>query len=133
MNKVILVGRLVRDPEYSATENWTPVCTFTLAVNREYKGEDGRKVADFFRVVAWNDLADLVRKYCKKGDRVGVTGSAQIYTREDDEGATIMQLNIVAKKVEFMGKAEDAPAQLQRIDKKVKLEHTGGPDPFEEG
>ena len=62
MNKVILVGRLVRDPEYSATENWTPVCTFTLAVNREYKGEDGRKVADFFRVVAWNDLADLVRK-----------------------------------------------------------------------
>ena len=74
MNKVILIGRLTRDPEYSATEDWTPVCTFTLAVPRAYKDAAGKHPTDFFRVVAWRDLADTVQKYSHRGDRVAVYG-----------------------------------------------------------
>lgn len=131
MNSVVLIGRLTREPEYSATEDWTPVCTFHLAVNREYRDANGKRPADFFRVVAWRDLADIIRKHCHRGDRVAVYGSAQTYAREDDNGEKIVMLNIVAGKVEFLGKASDAPPQLERIDR-PKLEPIMGKSPFDE-
>ena len=131
MNRVILIGRLTRDPEYSATEDWTPVCTFTLAVPRAYKDAEGKRPADFFRVVAWRDLADTVQKHCHRGDRVAVYGSAQLYTREDEDGATVVRLNIVASNVSFLGKAEDVPPQLERIPK-PKMESIMEKSPFDE-
>ncbi len=85
----------------------------------------------FFRVVAWRDLADIIRKHCHRGDRVAVYGSAQTYAREDDNGEKIVMLNIVAGKVEFLGKASDAPPQLERIDR-PKLEPIMGKSPFDE-
>lgn len=131
MNKVILIGRLTRDPEYAATEDWTPVCTFTLAVPRAYKDAEGKRPADFFRVVAWRDLADTVQKYCHRGDRVAVYGSAQLYTREDEDGATVVRLNIVASNVSFLGKAEGIPPQLERLPK-PNMEPIMEKSPFDE-
>ena len=131
MNKVILIGRLTRDPEYSATEDWTPVCTFTLAVPREYKDAEGKRPADFFRIVAWRDLADTVQKHCHRGDRLAVYGSAQIYTRENEEGEKFTRLNIFAAKISFLGKAAGGPPQLERTSK-PKMEPIMESNPFDE-
>lgn len=126
-----MIGRLTRDPEYSATDDWIPVCTFTLAVNREYKDAEGRRPADFFRIVAWRELAETVRQHCHRGDRVAVFGSAQTYTREDENGEKIVTLNIVAAKIEFLGKATGGPPQLERLPK-PKLEPLMEKCPFDE-
>ena len=78
MNKVFLIGNLTRDPEISETNSGVSVCHFGIAVNRNYSSGDGERQTDFFNVTAWRGLAENVGKYCKKGNKVAVTGSIQI-------------------------------------------------------
>lgn len=128
VNRVILIGRITGNPNYSETENWTPICTFGLAVARRYKRE-GETVSDLFRIVAWQDLAGKARKELHRGDRIRITGRAEFYTRVDEDGQANHVLNIVMDDFEYLGKAPDAPPQLQRITK-PKLEPTMDKDPF---
>ena len=77
MNKVFLIGNLTRDPELSETNSGIAVCRFSVAVNRRRaSGEEPQ--TDFFNVTAWRGLAETVARYCKKGNKVAVSGTIQI-------------------------------------------------------
>ena len=102
MNKVFLIGNLTRDPEHSETSAGVSVCHFSIAVNRNYASADGERQADFFNVTAWRGLADNVAKFCKKGNKVAVTGSIQIRNYEDNAGQKRTFVDIIADDVEFL-------------------------------
>ena len=77
MNKVILVGRLTRDPEVKNTTTGKAVATFTLAVDRRFKNKDGQKEADFVPIVVWGKQAEFAGQYLSKGSQIGVSGRLQ--------------------------------------------------------
>ena len=101
MNKILLTGNLTRDPELSETQSGVAVCRFAIAVKRRFSSE-GEPQADFFNITAWRGLAESVARYCKKGNRVAVTGSVQIRTYEDRDGAKRTSVDVVADEVEFL-------------------------------
>ena len=87
MNKVILMGRLTRDPEvrYTQTNN-TLVASFSLAVNRRFTREGDTQTADFINIVAWGKTGEFCSKYFKKGQQVGIIGRIQTRSWEDNQG-----------------------------------------------
>ena len=102
MNKVFLIGNLTRDPEMSETNSGVPMCRFAIAVNRSYSSNDGERQTDFFNVTAWRGLAENVGKYCKKGNKVAVSGSIQIRNYEDNQGNRRTAVDVVAQDIEFL-------------------------------
>ena len=79
MNHVVLVGRLTKDPELRYTPGeGTPICNFTLAINRGYKNKEGKNEADFIFIEAWNKQAENIAQYCTKGSLVAVQGSLRV-------------------------------------------------------
>ena len=102
MNKVFLIGNLTRDPELSETNSGVPVCRFAIAVNRRFSAGDAERQTDFFNVTAWRGLADNGAKFCKKGNKVAVTGSIQIRNYEDNAGQKRTFVDIIADDVEFL-------------------------------
>ena len=115
MNKVIEIGRAVAEPEYRQTASGIPVTKFRMAVNRRYKNTEGKYEADFFDVICWRGLADLVKMYLAKGDRCAVIGSLQTRSYDDKNGVKRYITEIVADEVEFLNSKpkEDAPAQSE--------------------
>lgn len=97
LNTAILMGRLVKDPEMRSTQSGTPVCSFTLAVNRRGK-DDG---TDFLDIVAWSKTAEFVSKYFQKGQLVAVKGRIQTRTWEDQNNNKRKSTEIVAEEVHF--------------------------------
>lgn len=97
LNTAILMGRLVKDPEMRSTQSGTPVCSFTLAVNRRGK-DDG---TDFLDIVAWSKTAEFVSKYFQKGQLVAVKGRIQTRTWEDQNNNKRKSVEIVAEEVHF--------------------------------
>ena len=106
MNKVFLIGNLTRDPEMSETGNGTLVCHFGIAVNRSYSSQDSERQADFFECTAWRGTAESVGRYCKKGNKVAVTGSVQIRNYEDNHGNRRTAVDIIVQDVEFLMQRE---------------------------
>ena len=102
MNKVTLIGNLVGDPVMRSTPNGTTVATFTLAVNRKYKGSDGNKVTDYIACVAWEQLAELVCKYMKKGSKMAINGNLQTRTWADGDGYRHYVTEVLAEEIEFL-------------------------------
>ena len=102
MNKVFLIGNLTRDPEMSETNSGVTMCRFAIAVNRSYSSSDGERQTDFFNVTAWRGLAENVGKYCKKGNKVAVSGSVQIRNYEDNQGIRHTAVDVVAQDIEFL-------------------------------
>lgn len=102
INRAVVCGRLVRDPELRRTQNGTPVTSFTLAVNRTFKNADGQQEADFLNCVAWNKTAEIVEQYCSKGNLVGVEGRLQSRSYQDNQGNNRTVVEIVADQVQFM-------------------------------
>jgi single-strand DNA-binding protein len=102
MNKVILMGRLTKDPElrYTSTNN-TARCTFTLAVDRRFSKPGEEKQADFINIVAWRNQAEFCSKYFTKGLKVVVVGSLQNRTWDDNEGKRHYITEVVADEVYF--------------------------------
>ena len=100
MNKVILMGRLVRDPEMRSTASNVSVCSFTVAVDRRFKSE-GQPTADFISVIAWRQTAEFVNKYFRKGSKIALTGSIQTRSWDDKEGKRHYATEVVADEVEF--------------------------------
>lgn len=100
MNKVILIGRLTKDPEVRHdTQN--PVATYTLAVDRKFK-QEGKPEADFIRCVAWNKNADFVEKYLKKGTKICIVGHIQTGSYTDKDGKTIYTTDVNVEEHEFV-------------------------------
>ena len=111
MNKVFLIGNLVRDPEVRATQSGISVCNFTVAVNRRFKKENGEQETDFLNVIAWRQLAELCGKYLAKGRKVAVTGSIQTRQYEAKDGSKRTAWDIVADEVEFLSASQSSGAQ----------------------
>ena len=111
MNKVILVGNLTRDPELRETPNGVAVCSFSIAVQRDFAGADGNKETDFFNVTVWRKTADVCGKYLKKGNKVAVIGSLQNRSYEDKDGIKRTVTEIQGSEIEFLTpKAQDEKA-----------------------
>ena len=108
MNKVILMGRLTRDPEvrYTQTSN-TLVASFSLAVNRRFVRQGEERQADFINVVAWNKTGEFVSKYFKKGQQVAVIGRLQTRTWDDDKGQKHYITEVIAEEAYFADSKRD--------------------------
>ena len=102
LNNIVIHGRLTKDPELRTTQSGVSVCNFSVAVDRSYKkGEE--KLTDFFSVVCWRGLADLVCNHFHKGKEIVVSGEMQSRKYEDKEGATRIIWELLAQSVDFCG------------------------------
>lgn len=101
MNKVIIIGRLVKDPETRYTQNNHCCATFSVAVDRKYK-QDGQATADFPRVIAWGKTAEFIEKYFHKGMKIAIDGRIQTGSYENNEGKTVYTTDVIAESVEFV-------------------------------
>ena len=101
MNKVILIGRLTRDPELRHTPNGAATCTITVAVDR-VPDQNGQRTADFISVVTWNKQAENIAKYLTKGRLVAVDGRIQTRNYENKEGNRVYVTEVLASSVQFL-------------------------------
>ena len=101
LNKIILMGRLTRDPELRRTGSGTAVTSFALAVDRDFKGQGGEKETDFIDVVAWRGTAEFAAKYLDKGRMAAVTGSLQGRSWEDKDGNKRRSMEVLAESIYF--------------------------------
>ena len=117
MNKVILMGRLTRDPEvrYTQTSN-TLVASFSLAVNRRFARQGEERQADFINVVAWGKLGEFCSKYYKKGQQVAITGRIQTRNWDDDQGQKHYVTEVVAEEAYFAEGKRDASDSSNNFD-----------------
>lgn len=110
MNRVMMIGRLTKDPKTTTTQSGIKVSQFDIAVSRRFTNADGERETDFFRVVAWRQTAELCEKYLSKGKRVGVIGALQTRSWEADDGSKRVATEIIADEVEFLTpKSEGEP------------------------
>ena len=86
MNKVVLIGRLTRDPELRTIANGTATTSFSIAVNRPFTNQNGERDADFINIVAWRRQAENIAKYCTKGSQVCVEGRIQTRSYDAQDG-----------------------------------------------
>ena len=101
LNRIVLIGRLTRDPELRYTSNGTPVCNFTLAVERNYTNRDGDRDVDFINIVTWRGLAENCARHLGKGRLVGVDGSLQI-RKSENNNRTYINPEVNADNVRFL-------------------------------
>ena len=117
LNKIVLMGRLTRDPEMRKTASGTPVTSFSLAVDRDYKNQAGEKETDFIDCTAWRSTAEFVFKYFSKGRMAVVEGRLQMEDWTDKDGNKRRSFKVVvenayfgdSKKVPDSGTAQNAP------------------------
>ena len=104
MNKVMLVGRLTRDPElrYSTGENATATARFSVAVNRRFKNAEGNYDADFINCVAFGKTAEFIEKYFRKGMAIGLTGRIQTGSYTNKDGQKVYTTDVVVEETEFV-------------------------------
>ena len=137
LNKIFLMGRLTRDPELRRTGSGTPVTSFSLAVDRDFKGQNGEKETDFIDVVCWRNTAEFVSKYFAKGRMAVVEGRLQIRDYTDRDGVKRRAAEVVADNVYFGdsksegGHTAAAPSYAQPVRDKPVFEEIGyGDDDF---
>ena len=116
MNKVILIGRLTRDPELRYTGSNTPVATFSLAVNRPFTSASGEREADFINIVVWRKQAENCKNYIKQGSQVAVEGRIQTRNYEDQNGQKRYVTEVVADNVQFLDTKSSRENRNESID-----------------
>ena len=104
MNRIILIGRLTKDPELRYTPNGIAVASFTLAVDRPFLNQQGEREADFINIVVWRKQAENCANYLTKGQQVAVDGRLQIRTYDTQEGQRRWITEVVADRVQFLDK-----------------------------
>ena len=102
MNKVILMGRLTRDPEMRQTPNGVAVCSFSIAVNRRF-AKEGQQQADFINCSAWRQQAEFICKYFTKGSMIAVVGQLQSRSWDNQEGKRQYSTDVMVDEVYFTG------------------------------
>ena len=110
LNRIILMGRLTRDPELRRTSSGTAVTSFSLAVDRDFKSQSGEKETDFIDIVAWRNTAEFVSKYFTKGRMAVVEGRLQIRDWTDREGGKRRSAEVVADNIYFGDSKRDGAA-----------------------
>jgi len=102
LNRVVLVGRLTKDPDLRYTANGVAVANFTVAVNRPFSNQQGTREADFINCVVWRRPAENLANYMKKGSMIGVDGRIQTRNFEGQDGRTVYVTEVVADSVQFL-------------------------------
>lgn len=124
MNKVILIGRLVKEPELRTTSTGTSVLGNAVAVERPFKNQNGEREADFINFVTFGATAELIDKYLKKGDQIALAGRIQNRNYQNDNGDTVYVTEVVAENITFLSNKkesreeqyEDTPNQFEITD-----------------
>ncbi len=106
MNKVILMGRITRDPELRSTPNGISVLSFSIAVDRRFSGKNGERQTDFINCVAWRQTAEFIAKYFPKGRMIAVCGSLQTRSWDDQDGKKRYAMDVVVDEAYFTGSAQ---------------------------
>lgn len=114
LNRVILIGRLTKDPELRYAPSGVAVTQFTLAVDRPYSGEN--KETDFIPTVAWRQLAETVANYVRKGRLVAVEGRMQVRNYENNEGKRVFVTEVIAENVRFLDTNKDGSQSAAKPD-----------------
>lgn len=127
LNRVVLVGRLTKDPEFRTTQNGVNVATFTLAVNRNFKNKNGEQQADFINVVVFRQQAENVNNYLSKGNLAGVDGRIQSRSYENKEGQRVYVTEVVADSVQFL---EPKNSNQQNNQPQQQRQAPAGNNPF---
>ena len=109
LNRIILIGRLTRDPELRYVPSGQPVASFTLAVDRPFVNQQGERATDFIDIVAWRRLAEQVTQHLAKGRLVAVEGRLQIRSYETQDGQKRKVAEVVADAVRFLDRKPGAP------------------------
>ena len=138
INNVTLVGRLVRDPELKNTAQGIANVSFTLAVNRNYKNDQGQREADFINIVIWRKQAELLADYATKGALLGITGRIQTRNYENQQGQRIYVTEVVADNFQLLesrgaqqGQQQNQRPQQQRQNNpRNNQQRQNQPDPF---
>ncbi len=102
INRVVLTGRLTRNPELRRTQQGDAVTSFTLAVNRNFTSKDGQQQADFINCVVWRKPAENVERYCSKGSLVGVEGRIQTRSYDNTQGQKVYVVEVICDSVQFL-------------------------------
>lgn len=114
INNVVLVGRMTREAELRYTPSNIAVATFTLAVNRDYKSENGEREADFINVVLWRQAAENLANWTKKGSLVGVTGRIQTRNYDNQQGQRVYVTEVVAERFQLLESRGESQGQTQQ-------------------
>lgn len=114
LNHIVLMGRLTKEPELSATKNSTNLCRFTLAVDRDYQSGGNERQTDFIDCIAWRQTAEFVSKYFHKGQMCAVSGALQSEKWNDKNGNSRVSWTVVADRVYFGG--DKKPAKGVSVD-----------------
>lgn len=114
LNRIVLIGRLTRDPELKYTQSGTAVCTFSIAVGRTFQTD----VTDYFDIVVWRKMGENCANYLSKGKLVAVDGSLQVRSYETKDGNKRKAYEIVAEVVKFLSPKDEqaSPAEMQAED-----------------
>lgn len=107
INRVVLVGRLTKEPELRTTPSGAKVCQYTLAVNRNRKA-DGQPEADFISCVSWNKTAELMNQYLSKGALIGIEGRIQTRSYDDNTGRKVYVTEVITDSVQFLESKQKA-------------------------
>src|SRR5690625_4299515 len=111
LNRVVLVGRLTRDPDLRYTPNGIAVANFNIACNRPFRNQQGEQEADFINCVVWRKTAENLANYMKKGSMIGVDGRVQTRSYEGQDGKMVYGTEVLAESIEFI---ESRSASQQR-------------------
>ena len=128
LNRVVLVGRLTKDPEFRTTPSGVEVATFTLAVNRTFTNAQGEREADFINVVVFRKQAKNVNDYLSKGSLAGVDGRIQSRNYENNEGRRVFVTEVVADSVQFLD--SKGSNQQNNQPQQQRGQATAGINPF---
>ena len=137
LNKAILIGNLGADPEVRSTSNGSRVATLSLATSRQWKGQNGEKQekTEWHRIIAWNNkgssLADIVEKFCKKGDKIYVEGSIEYRSWQDREGQTRYTTEITARELILLSGRSDGAESFSTPKVGAASGSPKGPEAFD--
>lgn len=133
LNRTVLVGRLIKDPDLRYTPEGTAVANFTIAVNRPFTNQQGNRDADFINCVVWRKPAENLANYMKKGNQIGVDGRIQTRNYENNEGQRVYVTEVVADSVQFLetksSNQSNNQSQVNAYNQEVGV---GQSDPFQD-
>lgn len=152
LNRVVLVGRLTKDPELKYTQSGIAVTRFTLAVNRPFRNGEGDQEADFINCVAWRKQAENTANFLRKGSLTGIDGRIQTSNFEGQDGKRVFMTEIVADSIQFLepkNSRSDSPQNSQnqqqgyqtnnssqhqgQAQARQEMNHRASDDPFQSG
>ena len=131
INRVVLVGRLTRDPELRRTQNGTAVASFTVAVDNRTKDVNGNKTTSFIPCTIWNQQAENVVRFVHKGSLVGVEGRLNQRSYQNKDGKNVQVIEVICDSVQFLERKEDGPSLIDSVDE-APAAYQPDPEPVEE-